>query len=291
MVSREYNDFLNIKWPDFYNENWDIFQENVRKYQRSFNNLIPEIRFDKITISNTNVELTFPGKVKSNDVLLYIHGGGFIMGCPEGVRDIVSFFCNKMGIKGYSPDYRLAPQYAFPAALEDCYNTYIHLLDNHVKSKIYVMGDSAGANLALALVQKLIEEGKKLPCKIVVLSPPTDLTEPNIFDNSELDIITGNLDIKQIMEWYAPGEDLRNPLLSPIYASLDNFPPIYISAGTDEVLFQDSMKLYYEMKKRNIAVNLDIGIGLCHCYPVYLRYFPEAKSACENIIKFLMEEI
>jgi len=290
MVSRQYKEFLNIKWPDYYDDDWDIFQENVRKFHRSVDYLIPETIFSRIIVSDVSIEVTNPEKTKSNDALLYIHGGGFIMGCPEGSRDIVSFICDKISLKGYSPDYRLAPQHPFPSALDDCYTAYLYILEKHKTNNVFVMGDSAGANLALALVQKLIDESRQLPSKVVVLSPPTDFTKSNTFENCELDHITGNLDVNQIIEWYAPGQDLKNPLLSPIYSELNKFPPTYISVGTDEVLFQESMHLYYKMKKAAVGISLEVGTGLCHCYPAYLRYFPEAVEACEKIIKFLMEE-
>ena len=146
----------------------------------------------------------------------------------------------------FSFDYRLAPENPYPAATEDAMKAWNHLmLHGYGARDVIVAGDSAGGNLALSLVHKLKQENRLLPRGLVLFSPWTDLTcSGKTYETRKMvDPILSKKYIEDMIQNYAPGENLDNPLISPLFGSFEGFPPTYIQVGDNEILLADAISL------------------------------------------------
>lgn len=289
MVSKQYEEYYNRPWPyEYISNDLDDCRKQDREYLESLPMLFDDIDVSTVVINGVEVEKTTVNNLANNDVLIHIHGGAFMLGCPAATRDFVTFINHQMRITGYSIDYRLAPENKFPIPLEDCYQAYTGILETLPQnSKVFVSGDSAGATLVLTLVQLLKQRSQRLPDKIVVLSPSASFDSFYRHQLEDLDKITGYLNVDEIYQMYCPDTDRKDPLISPLFSDFSVYPKVYLSTGTDETLFNDSIELYFAMKRKHVDVEFNIGVGLCHTYPAYVRYFPEAVSETYRIIEFL----
>jgi epsilon-lactone hydrolase len=289
MTSKEYVTYFESPWPyEYTSDNLDECRKQDRDYLESQPFLFDNISVNNTLINGVNVEKTKTQSVTSSDVIIHIHGGAFFLGCPAATRDFVTFINHHMNITGYSIDYRLAPENKFPIPLEDCYQAYIGIIDELPEfARVFISGDSAGAVLALALVQLLKDRDKRLPDKVVLLSPSASFDVFYRHQLADLDKITGMLNTDEIYQMYCPDVDVKNPLISPIFSDFSSYPKVFLSVGTDETLFNDSVELYYTMKRKNVEIEFRIGIGMCHTYPAYIRHFPEATEESLQIVRFL----
>ena len=159
-----------------------------------------------------------------------------------------------------SVEYRLAPEHPYPAAAEDAMKpgNYLMLLGYGARDVI-ITGDSAGGNLALSLVLKLKEQERLLPRGIVLMSPWTDLTgEGKTFQTkAELDPVLDKEYIDRMTRGYAPDRDLTDPYISPLFGDFHGFPPVYIQVGENEILLDDSLRLYKNLIKAGVAAHID----------------------------------
>ena len=183
-------------------------------------------------------------------------------------------------------EYRLAPEHPYPAALEDAMRAWNYLmLLGYGARDIIVAGDSAGGNLALALVHKLKQEERLLPRGLVLMSPWTDLTASGRTHRTraEVDPVLDAAYIAQAVESYAGKEkELENPLISPLFGDFTGFPPTYIQVGDNEVLLSDATMLHKKMIQANVSVKLDVFKGMWHVFqmsPLKTAYDAMEKNA------------
>lgn len=180
-------------------------------------------------------------------VILYCHGGGYSTGSCVYARTLTTKLAASTSMDVFCFDYRLAPEFPYPAAMEDAMKAWNYLmLLGYGSRDVIVMGDSAGGNMALSLVVKLKEQERLMPRGIVLLSPWTDLTASGKTHESraELDPVLDEEYLKQMTENYAAGQDYEDPLISPLFADLTGFPSTYIQVGDNEVLLSDSTMLH-----------------------------------------------
>ena len=190
-------------------------------------------------------------------VILYCHGGGYSTGSCIYARTLTTKLAASTSMDVFCFDYRLAPEFPYPAAMEDAMKAWNYLmLLGYGSRDVIVMGDSAGGNMALSLVVKLKEQERLMPRGIVLLSPWTDLTASGKTHESraELDPVLDEEYLKQMTENYAAGQDYEDPLISPLFADLTGFPSTYIQVGDNEVLLSDSTMLHKKMIKANVPV-------------------------------------
>ena len=183
-------------------------------------------------------------------VILYCHGGGYSTGSCIYARTLTTKLASAASMDVFCFDYRLAPEYPYPAAPQDAMKAWDHLmLQGFGAADVVVVGDSAGGNLALSLTLSLREQGRLLPGGLVLLSPWTDLTASGKSHESraEVDPVLDAEYLKKMTENYAKDADCRNPLVSPLFADFSGFPPVYIQAGDNEVLLSDSTRLQKNM--------------------------------------------
>jgi monoterpene epsilon-lactone hydrolase len=225
-------------------------------------------------------------------VIIYLHGGGRILGSAETNLGSAIRITQAAGIPVLSIQYRLAPEHPFPADLEDALAAYRWLLDNgYTASQIGIYGDSAGGNLSLALALAARMEGLPAPGAVAVLSPSVDYT-----DAGDTRITLRDVDpvlrtaSSASHDAYVGAADIRNPLISPIFGDYTEFPPLLIQVGTREILLSDSIRLARRARAAGTDVTLDVWDGMWHGWHDNPKV-PEAEQACREIADFFQRQL
>ncbi len=202
-------------------------------------------------------------------ILLHCHGGGYSTGSRIYARTLTSKLAESTSMDVLCFDYRLAPEHPYPAATEDAMKVWNYLmLLGYGARDIILTGDSAGGNLALSLTLKLKQEGRLLPRGLVLMSPWTDLTSSgrSFESKAELDPVLNKAYIDRMVEAYAGGQELKNPLVSPLFGDFEGFPPTYIQVGENEILLSDSERLHQAFVDANVSVRMDMYPGMWHVF-------------------------
>lgn len=242
-----------------------------------------------VAIGEMPAEWIQPAQPDEERVILYFHGGGYVLGSIDDHRGIVAKFVKGSGVRALLFGYRLAPEHRFPAALDDSVAAYQWLLTQGVSpSKIVFAGDSAGGGLCLATLLAVRDGGMPLPAAAVALSPWTDLknTGESLRTNAAKCLSPTNSWIA-CANHYLGDQDPGNPYASPLYDDLRGLPPLLIFAGGDETLRDDSTRFARKAKDAGVDVTLKVGEGMCHCYPVCAPLFPEATQAMAEVCAFI----
>ena len=222
-------------------------------------------------------------------VLLYLHGGGYF-GCSAETHRPITVWFALHGFRVFAPNYRLAPENPFPAAVDDAVAVYRGLLgEGHSTQGLVVAGDSAGGGLALALMLALRAAGTPLPTAAALFSPWTDLaaTGESIRTNARRCAMFHGPDIGPSARYYLGNADPRNPLASPFYADLSGLPPLLIHVGADECLRDDSTRLAEKARASGAAVELKVWPVVPHAWQLAVRVLPEARQSLRESSEFL----
>ena len=266
------------------------YRANDIKSAKLMGGISKTVRIEKIEIDGLHTEWIIPANANPKKVILYLHGGGYVTGSVDSYRMMCSLLATYTGIKTLTPNYRLAPEHPFPAALDDALKTYRWLLkQGHSPTDIIICGDSAGGGLSLATVIALRDNNESLPAATVCLSPWTDLTLKNKTHVTKAKV-ESMLRADILSEWasaYAGELNLNNPLISPIHADLHGLPPLFIQVGCDEVLLDDSILLAEKAKAAGVDVTLKIHDDMWHVWMVLGELIPESKKAFEEIALFI----
>lgn len=223
-------------------------------------------------------------------VILYCHGGGYMTGSSLYARTLTTKLASSTSMDVLCFDYRLAPENPYPAALEDGIKAWDYLmLFGYGASDIILAGDSAGGNLALAMIHKLKAEERLLPRGVILMSPWTDLcvTGRSHESRAEVDPVLDADYISKAKEAYAAGQDLENPLISPLYGDLSGFPRTYIQVGDNEILLNDATMLYKRLLKAGVPAELEIYKGMWHVFQ--MSPFKTAYDAMDQNAEFIFE--
>ncbi|MBP5243557.1 MAG: alpha/beta hydrolase [Succinivibrio sp.] len=247
---------------------------------------------ESFTVDKVPTEKYTQNIYNNKRVLLQCHGGGYILGLNDNYRKFALLQANALKAdKVYTFDYRHAPKYLYPSALEDAVSVYKKILADGVNPEnIIIAGDSAGGNLALVLSLKLKEMGIPQPRGLVLLSPWTAMnTLPSHKDNSTKDKVLGdntplNAEIGKIS--YANGIKPEDPRLSPLYADLKGLPPMLIQTGSYELLYSDSVMLKEALDKANVYSELKVYKGMPHDFPLVLPELPQTKESFSDFSEF-----
>jgi epsilon-lactone hydrolase len=221
--------------------------------------------------------------------LLYLHGGGYF-GCSAATHRPITAGFALQGFRVYAPDYRLAPENKFPAAVEDAVAVYRALLsEGHSPQAIVVSGESAGGGLTLSLMLALRASGVPLPASAAVFSPWTDLaaTGDSVRSNADRCAMFSGTDIAPTARYYLGETDPRNPLASPLYADLVGLPPLLIHVGEDEVLRDDSTRLAERARAAGVPTELKIWPVVPHAWQLAPHLIPEARQSLREAGVFL----
>src|SRR5580658_4229586 len=229
------------------------------------------------------------GAGSTDVVLLYLHGGGYFGCSAQSHRPITAAFA-RQGFRVLAPNYRLAPENQFPAAVDDAVAVYRGLLgEGYSPAQIVVSGDSAGGGLALSLLLALREAGILLPAGAALFSPWTDLaaTGESILTNADRCAMFHGPDIGLSARYYLGEMDPRNPFASPLYADLGGLPPLLIHVGEDEVLRDDSTRLAEHARATGVRVELKVWPVVPHAWQLAPHRIPEARQSLRESAEFL----
>lgn len=221
--------------------------------------------------------------------LFYLHGGGYFSCSPQTHRPITGAYA-RQGFRVFAPDYRLAPEHPFPAAVEDALAAWRGLLaEGAAPGRTVLGGDSAGGGLALALLVRLRDLGLPMPAAAALFSPWTDLaaTGASLRSNDRRDAMFHGGGVARIAALYLNGADPRTPLASPLYADLTGLPPLLIHVGEREVLRDDSTRLAARARAQGVAVSLKIWPVLPHVWQMAQPFVPEARQSLREAAAFL----
>ncbi len=271
--------------------------EDLGKQRQSQDNIgtifgnFKEVVYRQVEVEGMEGEWVSPNRPYMKEhVILYCHGGGYSTGSPLYARTITSKLADSTSMDVFCFDYRLAPEHPYPAAIEDAMKAWDYLmLMGYGARDVIVAGDSAGGNLALALTLKLREEGRFLPRGLILMSPWTDLTSSgkSYETRAESDPVLNKDYIDRIVTAYADGQDLQNPLISPLFADFTGFPPTYIQVGSNEILLSDSKRLYQRLIHDDVSAHLEVFKGMWHVFQ--MAPFRTANEAMDKNAEFVFE--
>ncbi|MBI3993099.1 MAG: alpha/beta hydrolase [Candidatus Lambdaproteobacteria bacterium] len=254
---------------------------------------------DDVTCTRVDVNgvpgewIATPG-VATDKVLLYLHGGGYVMGAIDTHREMISRLVRAGGLRALAIDYRLAPEHPFPAGLDDAVTAYRWLLGQGLApGRIAVGGDSAGGGLALGLLLALKQAGEPQPGAAVLLSPWADLTVSGstVATKAKLDCMVDAAALDMFSRMYIGNEDPRNPLASPLFGDPAGLPPLLFQVGTHEILLDDALRMAERARAAGVEVTLERGEGLMHVWQWFAPMIPEGREAIERIGAFLKGRI
>jgi len=229
-------------------------------------------------------EITVDG-IESRHVVLYFHGGVYVMGDAFLAADLASQVGRRTDAKAISVDYRLAPEHPYPAAVDDSLAAYEALLhDGIAPSDIAFVGESAGGGLAIATLVNARDHGLPLPAAAYVMSPYVDLTlaGTTLETMREVDPLLSLEALQARVPDYTSGQDAALGLISPVFADLSGLPPLIIQAGTHEVLLEDAIRLARQAATADVEVTLDITPGVPHVFQAYHPILDEGAAALDR---------
>jgi acetyl esterase/lipase len=229
-------------------------------------------------------EVTVDG-VEPRHVVLYFHGGVYVMGDAALAADLAAEVGRRTRAKVISVDYRLAPEHPYPAAVDDALAAYQALLDGGTApSDIAFAGESAGGGLAIATLVNARDHGLPLPAAAFAMSPYADLTlaGTSMETKRDADPLLSPEALRARVPDYTAGQDPALGLISPIFADLSGLPPLIIQAGTHEVLLDDAIRLARQAATADVQVTLDITPGVPHVFQAYHAILDEAAAALDR---------
>jgi epsilon-lactone hydrolase len=239
--------------------------------------------------------LVSPGCLRDEQtIILHMHGGAYVSGGLLQARVLASHIAAASCRNVITFAYRLAPEYPYPAQLDDAWAVYSHLLkQGYTPNRIAFTGESAGGNLALALALRLKKEKMPLPACIALMSPWGDvgLTGKSYHDLENIDPTLDLETIRKAALDFVAGDMtlMKDPMISPIYADFHGFPPVQIHVGTKELLLSDAESLEEVMQRADVAVTLMCWEGMCHVFQIF--GFLESRLSMKAIGKFLSEQL
>jgi acetyl esterase/lipase len=234
-----------------------------------------------------------PGAAQ-DQVLMYLHGGGYVVCSVSTHRDLMARLSRAAGARVLGVDYRLAPEHPFPAAVEDATAAYRWLVASGIQpARIGIGGDSAGGGLTLATMTALRDAGEPLPAVGVCLCPWVDLegTGASMTTKAAEDPFVRQDMIQFMAQQYLGDRDRRMPLASPLYADLHGLPPLLIQVGSAEVLLDDATRIAERAKAAGVQTDLEVWDEMIHIWQIFAPLLPEGQQAIERLGGFLREHM
>jgi acetyl esterase/lipase len=226
--------------------------------------------------------------------LLYLHGGGYAVGSPRSHRHMLGPLSADSGLPILAPDYRLAPENPFPAAVDDAVAAYRGLIDRGIApGKLAIAGDSAGGGLTIATLVAARDNGLPMPACAVAISPWVDLSQGGESHRARAkrDPIVKKDGIDVMSAAYLNGADPKTPLASPLFADLKGLPPLLIQVGTEEALHSDAVGLAARAEAAGVEVSFESWGGMVHVWHIFHPILSEGRDAIARIGTFLKTRI
>jgi acetyl esterase/lipase len=251
-------------------------------------------RVETVDAGGVPAEWVIAHGVERERVILYVHGGGYVIGSLNTHRPLVARLSAAANARVLNVDYRLAPEHPYPAAVDDAVAAYRWVLAQGVApSSIAISGDSAGGGLTLATLLALRDAGEPMPAAAVPISPWADLegTGESVTTRAAVDLMCKIEGLKEMADWYAAGQDLRQPYLSPIHADMSGLPPMLIHVGDSEILRDDAVRVAERARAAGVDVTLEVWDEMPHVWHAFAGILPEADEAIAQIGTWLDQRL
>lgn len=251
-----------------------------------------DVKCEPVTANGVPAEWIVAPAAADDRVVLYLHGGGYVVGSINTHRAMVARIGRASQARALAIDYRLAPEHPFPAAVDDAVAAYRWLLDQGYKpARIVISGDSAGGGLVLAALLALRDAGLPMPAAAVPISPWADLegTGESVKTKAARDPMVNLEGLAGMAKAYIGNQDPRNPLASPIHADYRGLPPMLIHVGEAEILLDDARRVTDKAKAAGVDVELEVWDEMIHVWHVFAKILPEAQQAIDRIGAYVRE--
>ena len=273
--------------------NWNKSLDEVRAFQANVAKkpIVPKgMQMEKVTVGEISAEIFIPAGANTSSMLVYVHGGGYCLGIVHANRNFVMKLSQQLRVPVILPDYRLAPENPYPAALTDMETLYqwIEAERNLPMEKVGVLADSSGCGLALATHLKRKESDLSLPRFQVFMSPVVDLkrTGKSFKENRQLDPYQLKEDAF-IDNHYLQDQDAENPYISPYYGDLSGMPSTLIQVATYDVFQSDAEGLAAELKEAGVDTDISVWQKMWHNFQMSEALLPEGKAAIREISAYI----
>ncbi|HEY2069504.1 MAG TPA: alpha/beta hydrolase [Rhizomicrobium sp.] len=254
-----------------------------------FGAIPPEVSFEAGQVGPIKGEWVRIDAASPNRLILYFHGGGYVSGTPETHRPLIARLCQAAGSTAFSVNYRLAPEFAFPAGLRDGIDAYRHLIQKKIPaSSIVLAGDGAGGGLAFGCLLAIRNAGLPMPAACVAMSPWADLSLSgwSMLQNARNDAALSWELLFVSARNYLRKTTPSDPYASPVFASFKDFPPIMVHAGSLEILRDDASRIGERAAEAGVSVSVEIYDGMQHIFQAN-AYVPEARVSLQRLGNFI----
>ena len=248
-------------------------------------------RMAKLTLPDgCDVLEVMPRQTAGDLVIFYIHGGGFVFGSPETHAAMLAQLATRTGARVVMPRYRLAPEFPYPAAIEDVENAYLALIHSGVDAgNIIIGGDSAGGALTFNLLGQIVASHWPMPRGAFSFSPFVDFAHrgASLRENSTREAVLPVERAEQWVQSYLAGADQKNPRISALGANYQGASPVWISVGDTEILRDDARRIQQRLKDQGVAVKFREAHDLPHVWPIFHNILPEARQTLDELASWI----
>ena len=264
--------------------------------RRSFEQMVDGFSIDvpatykRVNAGGVTAEWVTAEGAPESRVVLYLHGGGYIIGSTRTHRPLMAELSRASSARVLGLDYRLAPEHPFPAPIEDAVAAYRWLLnEGYDPARIAVAGDSAGGGLTVAALVQIRYVGLPMPGAAVCISPWVDMEGlgESMETRANADPMVGKEGLLLSAKTYLGGSDPRAPLAAPLYADLRGLPPTLIQVGDAEVLLDDSTRLAGIAREAGVHVEMDVWDDMIHVWHLFAPILPEGRQALSQAGEFI----
>ena len=237
-----------------------------------------------------------PENAVEGAAILYLHGGGYVVGAAQAYQHLVGQLASRTRVAAFVPQFRLAPEFPFPAAVEDAQATFEGLVAQGL-TKIALAGDSAGGGLALILLSWAASKARTgsglIPEGAAVISAWTDLamTGESMKTRAEADPLSTPASLTAMARLYLRDRDARDPLASPLYGDLSGLPPVRMHVGEDDVLLDDSVRYGERFEQAGGTIQVHTWQGMIHVFPSNVALLIAARQALDDVGEFLRSRL
>ena len=280
------------------------WKARVAKAADSTASMLPALRqtlgvnVEQTTISGVNAYIVIPKSTPSNRldrVLMHLHGGCRVLNPGvAGTREAI-LMAGLTGFKVISVDYRMPPDFPFPAALDDAIAVYRHVLRTAKAGNVGIFGTSAGGSLTITTLLRAKLEGLPMPGAIAPGTPTVDLTKTgdSLFTNAHVDNVLGTQDgfLRATALLYANGRDLKDPLISPVYGDVHGFPPTILTSGTRDLYLSNTVRMHRKLRAAGVEAVLQMWEGQSHAQYLFDITAPETREYHDEIASFFDQNL
>ncbi|MEV0280030.1 alpha/beta hydrolase [Streptomyces sp. NPDC050610] len=266
-------------------------------YRKFFQDSFPPpdgVTFESVDADGVPAEIAVPEDAVPGRHLVYLHGGGYLAGDPQGYRGLAGTLARRLRARVLVPDYRLAPEAVFPAAVDDSVTAYRWLLAQGVAPRdIVFAGDSAGGAMAVSALVAARDLGLALPAASIAISPWANLehTGASMVTLDGVDPSVSRAGLRQAAAIALGNAPQSSPLASPVFADTRGLPPVLIQIGGHEVMLSDAIRLAAKLAEDSVPVRLDVAPGMGHVWHLVVGHHPAADKAVADAVAFAEEHL